>query len=228
MRPFFITSSGTGVGKTHVTTTLCWQLAQAGKKVTALKPVISGFRQDDPATDSALILQSLGLTHAPQLLETISPWQFAAPLAPNMAAEREGKPAPQVDELVAFCREHAALANDVLLVEGVGGVMVPLNHQHTVLDWMAVLGWPVILVVGSYLGTISHTLTAIEVLRQRGVPLHALVVSESPMSDVPMEDTVRTFEQFISRDIPIVKLPRSSKAKPWEHMPPIRWLVEPS
>lgn len=226
MRPFFITSSGTGVGKTHLTTTLCWQLAQAGKKVTALKPVISGFRPEDDSSDSALILKSLGLSPAPEMMEAISPWRYSAPLAPNMAAEREARPAPALDALVAFCREHASLENDFLLVEGVGGVMVPLSHEHTVMDWMVALGWPVILVVGSYLGTISHTLTAIEVLRQRGVSLHALVVSESPQSDVPMDDTVKTFERFVAMEIPIIKLPRIDKPEPWAHMPPIRWLVD--
>ena len=58
---------------------------------------------------------------------------------------------------------------DVLLIEGIGGIMVPLDDEHTVLDWMLVLQLPVILVAGSYLGTLSHTLTALDVLRRRGL-----------------------------------------------------------
>ncbi|MCE2927703.1 MAG: dethiobiotin synthase [Rickettsiales bacterium] len=226
MRSFFITSSGTGVGKTHLMTTLCWQLAQAGKKVTALKPIISGYHPDDAGSDSALILQSLGLPPTPDLAEAISPWRFALPLAPNMAAIKEGKPMLELEPIAQFCREHTTIKNDFLLVEGVGGIMVPLNTNETVLDWMAALNWPIIMVVGSYLGTISHTLTAIEVMNQRNLKLHALVVNESPMSDVAIEDTVKTFEQFIKQDIPIIKLPRTDKIEPWTQMPLISWLVE--
>jgi len=149
MQPFFITSTGTNIGKTLVTTALVWQLRQAGKMVTALKPVISGYDPNDAQSDSALILQSYGLTPAHDLAASISPWRYTIPLAPNMAAAKEGKPV-EFEKLVAFCREHMALASDIVLVEGVGGVMVPLDNAHTVLDWMVALGWPVIL-VGGYL-----------------------------------------------------------------------------
>ena len=66
-----------------------------------------------------------------------------------------------------------------MLIEGVGGIMVPLDERHTVLDWMSALRLPVLLVAGSYLGTISHTLTALHVLAQRNLDIAAVVVSES-------------------------------------------------
>ena len=90
----------------------------------------------------------------------MSPWRFAAPLAPDMAAAREGR-ALDFDRPDRVCRHAIDARTDVLLIEGIGGIMVPLDERHTVLDWMVALRLPVLLVAGSYLGTISHTLTAV-------------------------------------------------------------------
>lgn len=224
MSRYFITSTGTDIGKTLVTTALCWQLTQQGKSVTALKPVISGFKQNDPSSDTALILQSCGLPAEPQMMNTISPWQFSAPLAPALAAAREKKKLIFGD-VVTFCREHESLNADVLLVEGAGGVMSPLTHSHTMLDLMQSLGWPAILVTGSYLGSISHTLTAVEALRVRGIALHALIISESEHVSVSIEDTASLLEGFLPAEIPVVKLPRLGvKPQMWKHVPLISWI----
>jgi dethiobiotin synthetase len=227
MPAYFITSSGTDIGKTMVTTTLAWQLRQQGKTVTALKPVITGYDEHDPGNDTALILKSCGLKPTPALMKTISPWRFAAPLAPNMAAAKEGITL-SLNPLVEFCREHATLESDIVLVEGVGGVMVPLNENETVLDWMKALGWPAILVVGSYLGSISHTLTALAALQSAHVPVRALVVSESAGSQVTLDDTAATLGKFMPPHIPIVKVPRWRESPElWKMMPLISWMCEP-
>lgn len=227
MQPYFITSSGTGIGKTLLTCTLCWQLRHSGNKVTPLKPIISGFHPDDLSNDTARILQSCGLRPTPEMMATISPWRYGAELSPNMAAAKENRPAPTLAEVVRFCKDHAGIDTDVLLVEGVGGVMVPINDEHTVLDWIEALDWPVILVVGSYLGSISHTLTALEVLRARRRKIAALVVSESAGSSVSLADTVQTLEQFIADDVAVVKLPRAGgQEQPWKLQPLISWICK--
>lgn len=223
--PFFITSSGTNIGKTLITTALCWQLRERGRSVTALKPVITGFA-DDTQTDTGLILQSCGLAPTPALIDTISPWRFAAPLAPNLAAAKEGRPI-DMKALAEFCRDHAALPTDFLLVEGAGGVMAPLTERHTMLDWMAALGWPAMVVVGSYLGAMSHALTALEVLRARRVPICALIISESDGSDVSLDDTAAGLSPLVPADIPLVKLPRARHThETWKHLPNISWICE--
>ena len=123
-----------------------------------------------------------------------------------MAARRE-QSVLAFDELVAFSREAIARRKDVLLIEGVGGVMVPLDEEHTVLDWMVALNLPVILVAGSYLGTISHTLTALDVLGRNDVEVAAIVVSESEKSTVPLDDTVASIVRFANSS-EVVGLPR--------------------
>jgi len=91
------------------------------------------------------------------------------------------------------------------VIEGIGGVMVPLDEERTVLDWMTALNIPVLLVTGTYLGSLSHTLTALAALKQRKLIVAGVVVNESPGSAVPLVDTVETLSHFAG---PLVVLPR--------------------
>ncbi|MGD9921277.1 MAG: dethiobiotin synthase, partial [Pseudorhodoplanes sp.] len=163
MPSIFITASGTDVGKTFVAAGLIRYLRKQGEPIDAVKPIISGF---DPArageSDSGVLLRALGLPLTEEEIEDISPWRFAAPFSPDMAARHEGKEV-DFDQLVSFCETAIKEADGSVLVEGVGGVMVPLDQDSTVLDWITELELPVLLVAGSYLGSISHTLTAAEV-----------------------------------------------------------------
>ena len=222
MLRFFITSTGTGIGKTLATTSLCWQLRESGHKVTALKPVISGYDAGDLTNDSAQILLSCGIEPTIQEQERISAWRYRAPLAPNMATKREGNPI-DLDALVAFC--NAPSSADILLVEGVGGIMVPLNDRYTVLDWMLALDWPVIITAGTYLGSISHTLTTIETLKMKGLSIRGIILSESADSGVSPDETASTLEKFLPAEIPVVKIPRlDTTGSIWKKTPPISWL----
>ena len=208
MTTVFVTSSGTNIGKTFVMLRLIDELENAGRRVRALKPIASGFDAAHPdGSDTALLLraQRLGLTAAS--LDAVSPWRFAAPLSPDMAAAREGRSIP-FEALIGACRAADA-AGQVTLIEGIGGVMVPLDAEHTVLDWIAALAAPALLVVGSYLGTLSHSLTAVAALRQRGVTLAGIVVSESEQQPVPAAETVATLARFAS-GVPIRLLARST------------------
>lgn len=225
MNNFFITASGTAVGKTLLTTALCWQLRQQGRKVTALKPLATGFSEADDESDPALIIRSCGLTPTLSMIETIAPWRYAASLAPSMAAPKE-KDAVDFNALLRFCREHENLASDVTLIEGVGGVMAPLTDNKTVLDWMQHLRWPVILAGGTYLGAISHMLTAYEALKARSIPVRAVVISESERSTVGLQDTVNTLQAFLSQDMPMLKIPRlHAQRELWKQAPLISWIV---
>ena len=207
MTAIFVTSTGTDIGKTFVTAGLIRCLRERKKEVDALKPIISGF---DPAhagdSDSGVLLRALGLPLTDEEIEDISPWRFAAPLSPDMAARHEGKEI-DFEQLLSFCETTIAEADGDLLIEGVGGVMVPLDHENTVLDWIAELDIPSILVAGSYLGSISHTLTAAEILDSQECELTTIVVSETLGSHVPLFETVATISRFLPA-IDVIALPR--------------------
>jgi dethiobiotin synthetase len=195
MSTLFVTATGTDVGKTFVMARLVAELRAARRSVQALKPVASGFDAADvSASDTGVLLDALGLPATPANLDAVSPWRFAAPLSPDMAAARERRAIPFA-ELVEFC--NAPRAADVTLIEGIGGVMVPLDAEHTVLDWIAAVGAPAVLVAGSYLGTLSHTLTAVAALRARGCTLAAVIVSESVEQPVPLEETAAALRRFV-------------------------------
>jgi dethiobiotin synthetase len=205
MTTIFVTSTGTEIGKTFVTLQLIAELESLGLRVRALKPVASGFdAAAADSSDSGLLLRAQRQEVSPANLDAISPWRFAAPLSPDMAAARERR-AIVWQALVDFCR--APSDADVTLIEGIGGVMVPLDGQHTVLDWIATLGAPALLVVGSYLGTLSHSLTAAVALRSRAVPLTGVVVSESLQQPAPLDETVAVLARFLP-PTPVQALPR--------------------
>ncbi len=196
MRALFVTSTGTDIGKTFVTAGLIRALRGRGMRVTALKPVVSGFDSATAETsDTGVLLSALGRPRNEEEFSRISPWRFAAPLSPDMAARREGRNI-DFDLLVNFSRKAVGEDGDALLIEGVGGIMVPLDKKHTVLDWMTALELPLVVVTGSYLGTISHTLSALDVLRRRGLFVAALVVNETPGSTIALDDTIETISRF--------------------------------
>ncbi|HMF06532.1 MAG TPA: dethiobiotin synthase [Methylocella sp.] len=206
MPAIFITGSGTGVGKTFVACGLITHFRALGRPVGALKPLVSGF---DPAalidSDPAMLLEALGRSVTADELQQISPWRFCAPLSPDMAARAEGR-SIDFQRIVDFCRAEIAKTAGTLLIEGIGGIMVPLDRRHTVLDLMAALGQPVVLVGGSYLGTLSHVLSAQDVILHHGLGLRAIVISESEGTPPPLRETLVSLGNFISS--PLIGLVR--------------------
>jgi dethiobiotin synthetase len=207
MSAYFITATGTDIGKTFVTCGLLRHLRGAGRSAGAIKPVVSGFdmaRSED--SDCGMLLRELGEAVTPEAVDRLSPWRFSAPLSPDMAAAREGREL-DFEALVSFCR--AAIAkHDFLFIEGVGGVMVPLDARHTVLDWMAELELPAVVVTGSYLGTLSHTLTALGAMERAGIKVKALIVNDTGDGAVPLSDTAATLHRFLPRTA-VATLPRN-------------------
>ena len=189
MLTFFVTASGTELGKTFVTAGLLRAYRAAGRKVAAIKPVMSGFDPADLASsDAGRILEAAGGPVTPESVDAIAPWRFLTPISPDMAAAREGREI-DFDTLLHFCRQARTASPDVLLIEAAGGVMAPLSPTRTMLDWAAELSHPALLVAGTYLGAISHALTAQTALRARGLPVAALIVSESGNNPVPPDET---------------------------------------
>jgi dethiobiotin synthetase len=211
MGAFFVTGSGTDIGKTFVCAALIRRLRREGRAVEALKPVVSGFDPGAPAGgDPAILLAALGRLPTEENIGRISPWRFKAPLSPDMAAAAEGR-VLDAAEVTAFCAGAIAAAEGVLLIEGAGGVMAPLGARATQLDLMRALALPAIFVAGSYLGALSHALTGLEALKSRGLDVRAVVVNETPESSVALAATCATLARFTAA--PVLALPRTGAAQ---------------
>ena len=214
MSALFVSGSGTGVGKTHFAELLIRSWRESGERVRALKPVVSGFDPRDPEnSDTGRLLAALEEAVTPENVARISPWRYAAPLSPDMAAAQEGRTVPY-DEIVAFCREavRAAAGGGRLLIEGVGGVMAPLDEARTMRDLIAAAGAPVVLVGGSYLGGLSHMLTAVEAVRAFGVAIERIVVSETPDSAVGLAESCAVLRR-LADPVPVEALPFTAPSR---------------
>ena len=209
MTAIFITATGPDVGKTFVVASLIGHLRQNGRSVEAIMPIVSGYDSAQAAaSDPGTLIAALGLPFSPESIERTSPWRFRAALSPDLAARLEGR-SIDVDAVTDYCKAAIDARRDVLLIEGVGGIMVPLDEQRTILDVMMALRLPLILVTGSYRGTISHTLTALDSLLRRDMNVLATIVSETPGSKVPLGDVVSSLERFTT---PVIGLPRRPPA----------------
>lgn len=208
-RAVFVVGAGTEIGKTYVTAALTLALLRQGHAVRTVKPLASGVPPlGDPAfaeSDTAILLGAQGVAIDEDSVAACSPWRFRAPLAPDLAAAREGRSLALAD-LVAWCR--AAIAETPpgasLVIEGVGGVMSPVTPEATGLDWAKALDLPALLVSGSYLGAISHALTAAETLRLHGVLLRGIVVCESPDAPTPPETVAAAVRRHVAVPVLVV------------------------
>jgi dethiobiotin synthetase len=211
MPGIYVTGTGTGIGKTYVAAHLIRQLRGRRHTVRAYKPVVTGYtEQTMGSSDSALLLQALAEPISTKTIDAVSPWRYRAALGPIGAAALEGR---RIDftAIAAFTAHvlRQAVAAEFTIVEGLGGVMVPFDEQHTLLDLIALAAVPAVVVTGSYLGSLSHSLTALEVLCARGIRLAAVVVNESCASTVSLEQTVFALTPFVQRmGSPLVRLPR--------------------
>ena len=210
MRTISIAGAGTDIGKTFVTAALIRTLIRNGVAVDALKPVVSGIEDDAPeGSDPARLIAALGRRLDRDTLDAMSPLRFRAPLSPPSAARLEGRMLA-FEQVADICRARTDEPGDaLLLIETAGGVMSPLDDSHTMLDLMADLGAPVILVGGTYLGSISHTLTALECLWARELDVIAIVISESEGDHPDFGETIQTITGF-SGGVPVIACPRSA------------------
>jgi dethiobiotin synthetase len=201
----FITATGPDVGKTLVVASLIRHLQQIGHAVDVIKPIVCGYEPAQAASsDLAQLIAALELPFSPETIERMAPWRFRAALPPELAAQYE-KRHIDFDDVVAYCKAAVEQRRGVLLIEGVGGIMTPLDPNRTVLDVMMALRLPLILVTGSYRGSLSHTLTALDSLFRRDMTLLATIVSETPGSKVPLEEVVASIARFTE---PVIGLPR--------------------
>ena len=181
-RGFFITGTDTGVGKTVVTAALAIVLRESGWDVGVFKPVASGCvrRREGLVSEDAEFLAKAA--EAPETLEEISPVRFEEPLAPTVAAARAGVETDLEPMWEAWRRLRDA--HEILLVEGIGGILCPVTPAMSVADLAKEFRLPLLVVARSTLGTINHTALVIEAARARGLAVAGVVINrynhESP------------------------------------------------
>lgn len=218
MSRLFVTGTGTGIGKTFVSAAIAHAATQAGQKVRAYKPVASGFADDDLRdSDPGVLVRAVGLQPTLEAVNAIAPWRYTKPVAPYLAAAGEGREVPY-GAVVDFTKEALRGPEDLILVEGVGGVMAPVDRLHSVLDWVCALSIPTLLVAGTYVGTISHTLTALGVLRAAGVRVCAIVLNETRGSPVSAAEQGSAIGLFAG-GVPIHILPYVDGENSWARVP---------
>jgi dethiobiotin synthetase len=175
MNGFFITGTDTDVGKTILTALLLAELHRRGVDVVPMKPVQSGT--EEGSADLAYSMALAGLTASPEEQKKMVPYCFGPPCSPHLAAEMAGVEI-KMKHLLQTALDLGE-SHDALLVEGAGGVLVPLNRQEKMVDLMKKLGLSVLLAARPSLGTINHTLLSIEVLRAHQVPIAGIVFIHS-------------------------------------------------
>jgi len=185
----FITGTDTGVGKTVIAGAIADWFRRQGLRVAVLKPAATGcvHRREGLVSEDAEFLAACADSRYP--LDLICPQRYVEPLAPAIAAERARQPLDW-DAIQRSIRIMSA-DSDVMIVEGIGGLMVPLDAHHTVRDLARWLGLPALVVARPNLGTINHTLLTIEVLRQAGVKMAGVAVNRYPVPENagPAEET---------------------------------------
>lgn len=186
MRGLFFVGTDTGVGKTFVTAAVARALREQGKAVSVCKPVATGAERVGGqllSDDTRLLAEAAGEKDH----ERVTPWTFEVPAAPPVAARLAGQTLSLAELSEAVRRQ--ALAEGILLVEGIGGLLCPLTERDTVADLARLLGLPLVVVARRTLGTLNHTLLTLEVARGRGLPVAGVVVSETTPPSGPAEET---------------------------------------
>ncbi|GCF12238.1 ATP-dependent dethiobiotin synthetase BioD [Haloarcula mannanilytica] len=166
----FVVGTDTGVGKTVVTAGLTGWLRERGTEAVAVKPCQTGYPPDD---DAAFVESVCGTADAAVCLQRLSP-----PLAPEVAARESEDDATLSYEMILDGVIEAVETNETAVVEGIGGLRVPLADGREVIDLVADVGLPALVVARSGLGTLNHTGLTVQALRQRAVPVAGVVLNE--------------------------------------------------
>lgn len=208
-RGWFVSASGTGSGKTMVSRSVVHALIRRGLRVAGVKPFETGCT---PYPLDALALASAsgdeGVAHRPA-------WYRAEPaLAPYAVELTTGFAAPQLDAITAEVRRLEG-AYDRVVVEGAGGVLVPIDRKRSMADVMAMIGYPVLLVAEDRLGVLSYVLTAYECLMRRGQRVTAIVLNQASEPD-PTDKSAATNRTILAERVscPVISFPHLREQQP--------------
>jgi dethiobiotin synthetase len=195
----FVTGTDTEVGKSVVAASICAALAARGERVAAFKPVVTGLDEEPGpfGRDHELLASVASGGQAP---DDVAPYRFGPPVSPHLAAELAGariEPA----ELV-----RAARAHELVVCEGVGGLLVPITLGYLVRDLAVDVALPLVIAARPGLGTINHTLLTVEAARAGGLSVAAVVMTPWPAEPTPVQRSNRATLERLG-DVPVCVLP---------------------
>lgn len=225
MRGLFVTGTGTGVGKTIVSAALLAAMRAASESVRAYKPVVTGLAEPPGAwpADHELLALATGMS-----AEQVAPLRFGPAVSPHLAGSLAGEPVDAVT-LVENARAGAN-SEETLIVEGVGGLLVPLTDDFTVRDLAVELALPLLIAALPGLGTINHTLLTIEAARAARLEVAAVVLTPWPDDPSAMElSNSETIARLGGVEVAVLKnIPRADIAefaRAGRHLPWRKWLA---
>ena len=206
MKGFFVTGTDTGVGKTAVAAALAFTLKGRGVDVGVMKPVQSG--EED---DTAILMKAAGVSDERRL---VCPFAFGTPVAPTLAAREEGRRIERGEIMSAF--NELAARHETMIVEGAGGIMVPLSEEgdYLVSHLAADLGLPLVIVARPGLGTINHTLLTVDHARRQGLTVHGIVMNRFPAAPSLSEENNPAMISRSSGISRVITLPEGDLSAP--------------
>lgn len=229
LRGLFVTGTGTGVGKTVLSAALLAAMAAAGEPVRAHKPVVTGL--DEPGgpdawpPDHELLARVAGMEP-----EDVAPLRYGPAVSPHLAAELAGERIDPAQVLADARISSDPAGEEIVIVEGVGGLLVPLAGQYTVCDLAAELGLAVLIAARPGLGTINHTLLTLQAARAASLDVRAVVLTPWPREPSVMalsnRETIARLGEVEVAGLPHVSaLDSAALARAGESLPWRRWLT---
>ncbi len=210
----FITSTGTNIGKTYCTVEILKEMLHRKILFNAYKPILSGFNIFNiKDSDSYKILKTNNKEPKIEDIKEISPWLFEKAIAPSIAAKKKENKSLKYNDVLEWCLKKSD--NKIInIFEGAGGLLVPIEKTKTILDLMKDLNSKVVLVVGNYLGSVSHTISAIQNLQHANLKIINIIINENINSDdIDIKDTESLLRSSINKKIIIRKVNYSDKYK---------------
>jgi dethiobiotin synthetase len=196
MKGVFVTGTDTEIGKTTVAASLASLLRLSGWNVGVMKPFATGtrvFSTKYKSKDSALLARAAQVNDPDK---EINPFFYSVPTAPFTAAKIMSEKEPSLEDALRICQKLAAKHN-FMIVEGIGGIMVPLTKKKCVLHFAKSLGLPTIIVAGSELGTINHTLLTVKICNDFGLNLLGIIINGMPAKvSLLKKQTVETIREL--------------------------------
>jgi dethiobiotin synthetase len=178
MRGLFITGTSTGVGKTAVTAGLAWALRKK-VDVGVMKPFATAnrpFSKKYRSEDTALLAKAAGVRDPDHEL---NPFFYTLAASPLVAAQVKGKVPPNIEKAL-YVLQDLAKRHEFMIVEGIGGIMVPLSEDESVADFAKRAGLPTVIVSTPALGTLNHTLLTVRACREFGMNVKGIIVNKMP------------------------------------------------